>query len=288
MAAGDQITADFELEFRGLLVGGDTEYGLVNSNLADTPAVRTGNSDRLHIHGLSSGPSFLGGRVVRLVFEIESNLGRVGIGAAMDLFKQAFQPTVGLEPLHIRHHAVADARHVTIDVEAVRISTPVNMEFYEGIPIVTVELEAADPRYYSKDLQYVSGIGLGDVSDGLTWDDLAWPLEWGTAESSGFTAVNNGTFPAQPKFTVHGPIVNPLIENVTQGKQMRVNETLVEGQTLVIDASDNTVLLDGVNRYSSIATGSSWFDLNAPGDTLRFGALSGTGTLDAEWRPAWI
>lgn len=287
LMAGELITADYELEYRGLLVGGDTEYALVDTNLFDLPNVRTSNVDRMHQHGQNAGPSFLGGRVIRMSFEVVSNLGMPGIGAAVDLFKQAFQPTVAPEPLHIRHPAVADGRQVTIDCAAVRISAPFNMEFYEGIPIVVVELEAADPLFYGKDLNYVSGIGLGDASEGLTWP-LTWPLEWGTSESSSWIAVNNGTFPASARFTVHGPVVSPRIENVTQAKILRVNETLTAGQTLIIDTSDMTVTLDGGNVFPSIAPGSEWFNLNAPGDQIRFGALSGTGTLDADWKPAWV
>lgn len=285
--AGNLVTSDWEFEYRGLLLGGDTDYAYLESNVKTKPPVRSSDQDKLHGHGLWPGGDFLGGRQIILTFDVfNENTGRDGFGALVEEFGRVFDNGTEPDELVFQHPHVASGRKVRTWCTPRRLDVPDNMQSYEGSAICTVELIAQDPRYYSDELFSAKNIGLGSQSSGLTWP-LTWPLEWGSVESSSFAAVNNGSRPASPVFTITGPVVNPRIENLTQNKTMSFALTVAEGQSLVVDVAAGTVLLNGVNRYSSQAQGFEWFELGAPGDTIRFGALSGTGLLSAEWRAAW-
>ena len=283
--AGELVTGPWEFEYRGLLLGGDTEYAYLESSIKNSPSVRSSDQEKLHDHGMWAGQDFTSGRSFILSFDVESAQGRDGFGETLDRFTSAFAVGGSPDVLVIQHPHVAAGRKVQMTCVPRNVAVPDDVTSYEGHAICSVQMVATDSRFYSTEIFSARDIGLGSASNGLTWP-LTWPLEWGAVESSAFTAVNNGTYPASPVFTITGPVVNPRIENLTQGRTMRFIASLAEGDTMVIDARQGarTVRVNGGDRYQP---GLEWFDLNAPGDTIRFGAQSGTGLLTAEWRAAW-
>lgn len=286
MAAGDLITADYEIEYSGLLMGGDTSYAWVADTMGNLPAVRTSRQLRLRQDGAHPGDTFLGVRTLRLVFEIYEPT-EAAFDTTMQAFVEAFSPA-GMKPLYIRKPGHALGRKVFINAEPVRVNVPGDLEQYHRVPTVTVELECADPLYYDDNESSVVGLALAQGIGGLTWP-LTWPLNWGTYTSGAIVAVNNGSRTTYPTVTFHGPLVNPKLTNQTTGLHIGFDITLSSMQTLVVDAGTaRTVLLDGIsNRYNTLTSSSTWFGLSPGGDQLRFSASSGSGTCDIAWSAAW-
>ena len=287
MAAGDLITGEWEFEYRGLLLGGVTDYRLIDTNAGDMPGVRTGDQPRLHESGDWPGIDRLEPRSIQANFEVYSHAGgRENLGRVVRKMKEALVPGV-VAPLVMSHRSVADSRVVQIPARARRLSFLTDIEFFEGVTIVAVEWVATDPRYLALTGSSARNIGLTGNAQGLTWP-LSWSLEWGSGGSGEFVAVNSGNFPATPTFTIDGPVVRPRIENVDQGRTLTLNLELLEGQTAILDGSTNTVTVNGINRFDALDPSSQWFDIAPPGDLIRFRAQEGNGNLAASWASTWI
>ena len=286
MAAGDLVVADWQLEYSGLLMGGDTSYAWVADTVGYLPTVRTSRQLRLRQDGAHAGDSFLGMRTLRLVFEVYEST-EATFETTLQSLVEAFSPA-GMKPLYIQKPGFALGRKVFIDAEPVRLEVPGNLDHYHRIQTVTVELECADPLYYDDNQSSVAGLQLAQGVGGLTWP-LTWALDWGTFTSGAIVAVNNGSRITYPTFTFNGPLVNPKLENQTTGLHVGFEITLSASESLVVDAGTaRTVLLNGTtNRYNTLTSTSTWFGLSPGGDYLRFSASSGSGTCDVTWSAAW-
>ena len=286
MAAGDLLTADWEVEYSGLLLGGDTSYAWVGDNVGSLPAVRTSRQMRLRQDGAHAGDSFLGVRTIQLIFEVYEST-EAAFDTTIQALTEAFSPA-GMKPLYLQKPGFALGRKVYINAEPVRMEIPGNLEHYHRIPTVTIELECADPLYYDDQTSSVVGLQLGQGVGGLSWP-LTWPLNWGTYQSGSIQAVNNGSRITYPTVTFTGPLVSPKLTNQTTGLHIEFDITLTASQTLVVDTGiARTVLLNGTaSRYNTMTSDSTWFGLSPGGDYLRFSAASGSGTVDIEWSAAW-
>lgn len=286
MATGDLVTADWQIEYSGLLMGGDTSYAWVGDNVGSLPAVRTSRQSRLRQDGSHSGDTFLGTRTIQLVFEVYETT-EAAFDTTVQNMVEAFSPA-GMKPLYLQKPGFALGRKVYANAEPVRLEVPGNLEHYHRIPTVTVELECANPLWYDATESSVVGLQLGQGVGGLTWP-LNWPLNWGTFTSGAILAVNNGSRTTYPTVTFNGPLTTPKIENQTTDLFLEFDITLTASQTLVVDAGiARTVLLDGnTNRYHTLTSGSTWFGLSPGGDFLRFSAAAGSGTANVSWSAAW-
>lgn len=286
MAAGDLVVDDWQIEYSGLLLGGDTSYAWVGDTVGTMPPVRTSRQTRLRQDGAYAGDSFLGIRTLRFTFEVyESDADT--FDTTIQSLVEAFSPA-GMKPLYIQKPGFALGRKVFINAEPVRMQVPGNLEHYHRIPVVTVELECADPLWYDNDIASVSGLTLAEGVGGLTWP-LTWPLNWGTYTSGSFIATNNGSRTTYPTITFTGPLTTPRLTNETSGLYLEFDLTVASGETLVVDTGTaRTVLLNGVsNRYYTLTAGSTWFGLAPGNDQIRFSASAGAGTATVTWRNAW-
>ena len=288
---GELVTGLWELEYRGLLFGGDTDYRVLESDIPSMPDIKATDVGMLHGHGSHVGLDYVGSRSITLVMEVEksnTNGDPEALGPLIETLRQAMTPAAGESPLVFRHRGVGDGRKVRCNARPRRMDVPGDLELYQGVSTITLELFCADPRYYADDQSYAANIALeGGTDSGLTWP-LTWPLEWGEGGSGEFTATNSGNFPADITFTIPGPVTNPRIENITEGKTLALTLDVLEGETLVIDTASSTVTVNGVNRYDALAATSEWFKVGPPGSNIRYRALSGTGPLAATWRSAWV
>jgi hypothetical protein len=105
------------------------------------------------------------------------------------------------------------------------------------------------------------------------------------------TVTNNGYYPANPYFTLGGPLTNPTITNSATGQVLKLNITLGDMDFLEIDTQSGNVTLNGqANRNNAVAVGSSFFKL-PPGDTiLDFTSMDSTrvpGTFNCYLLPTY-
>lgn len=102
------------------------------------------------------------------------------------------------------------------------------------------------------------------------------------------TVVNAGTFATRPTVVFQGPVTDPAIVNLTQGKTLAFNVTITSGQTLVVDFANRSVLLDGtVSRAYTIAYGSAWWDLQPGSNDIQYAGV-GSGTALLTYRSSWL
>lgn len=159
-----------------------------------------------------------------------------------------------------------------------------------GICDVQFSAFAEDPRIYDNSLHSLT-INLGaTVFTGFGFP-LGFSFGFGGVSSTTDTATIDvdGNRPTPPVFTIDGPVTNPRILNDTTGNEMIFSIDLANTDTLVVDAKNKTVQLNGTaNRRSSLQA-PTWFYLQPGVNTIRFRASSSdpTATLTTDYRPAW-
>ena len=127
---------------------------------------------------------------------------------------------------------------------------------------------------------------------GVTYP-VIYPVIYG-AESGSIGNVNNlGNARAFPLIYIVGPITNPIIQNTTTGKFMRLNLTLTAAEQIIIDTypSARTILKNGNQSMISSKSDNSTFWWLNPGVnviTLRSGISSDTGQAQIVWRDSYL
>lgn len=151
----------------------------------------------------------------------------------------------------------------------------------------TVTLEAPDPRVYGPQQTNTVGMALG--AGGRSYPRI-YPYTYGVLGSGGtITVENDGSRESFPVAYVYGPVTNPVVENVTQGKQIKVLLTLIPGDFLTIDFWNRTIVLnDQASRYYAITGQSAWWYLDPGTSLVRFsgGFFESSARLTLNWRSA--
>lgn len=289
MAAGDLVTADWQVEYRNLLTGGDTTYSLVQvEGLADMPAVRPADQALMRRHGSHPGDDFVDVRQVVLTYELYT-ADNTAFAAAVEALQLAYRPGGDEEPLVFQIPGVADGAKARVWCRPRRRQMPINLEWFHRIPIAIVEMVATDPLVYAN-TESEGSATLPSAGGGMTFPETP-PITFGTVSTGGtITAVNGGSFDTGITFRVDGPATDPRIESLTAGKTIAVNITLATGEFLVIDTKARTVLLGGTtSRYSFLDATSRWFDLAPGSNEITFRASTATAaTLTMRWRSSWL
>lgn len=284
------ITQDWQLEYNGLLLGAGTNYRISSyEGLASIPDIRASDRTRLRRHGMLPGSDFLGGRSIVLNFIVLADT-ESEFSAAMQAFKLALMPCTDEMPLSFQIPAAVGAGGVKVaNVRARRIAAPINRRWAVLAPEVAVEFFATDPRIYADTQQYLAA-SLPIAGGGATFN-ATFNWVFGTVTGAGSIQANNsGTFPTPVELVIAGPVTNPRIENLTQDKTLAFTLTLATGESLTVNTDTRTVMLNGTaSRYSSLDSGSEWFDLQPGINEIRFAASTNTAaTMTAYWRSAWV
>lgn len=289
MAVGDLVTGDWMLEFNSLALGGETPYALVLAEgFVDLPGVRSSDRQVLRRHGLHPGDDFLLGREVTLTFEVYADTD-ADLATYVAAFQDAFRPGRSEAPLVFQFPGVAGGNKARVNVRHRGLAAPVNLEWHYRIPRLVARLAATDPRVYAN-AETSASTSLPSAGGGLNFDAVA-DFTFGAVSTGGtITAENAGTFGTPVTFRIDGPATDPRVENLTTGESLGLDVTVADGDYLVIDTAARTVLLNGTaSRYSSLVSGSSFFDLEPGENELTFrAATTTTATLTAAWRSAWV
>lgn len=296
MAAGDLITADWQIEWRGVLLGSGTPYGWRElDGWLDLPGMRIGDQPRPGRHGAYAGQQLADERVITWELTVLP-YGSVSFAAAVDTLRRitAAEEAPDEEPLVIRLSGtswLANAR-------CTRRSLPADRMYTAQASPAVIQWVATDPRLYSPQQQQLT-VGLPSPGAGGLVFPLVFPLTFGTGLAGGNLAVTNtGTVTTWPTWQITGPVTGPVITNVDTGQQLQFDPAFVvgAGQTLIIDTDAKTVTLQGVNRRDRLFV-ADWFGLrgvlpngSATPTNVRFTAAGGftAGTLTALWRHATI
>lgn len=291
MAEGDLITADWSLEYRGLLMAGEGEIAIARiEGLVDLPPVRSGDQPLLRRHGSHPGDDFADVRTITVTVEFYA-YSAARLAELVAAFQTATAPGSNEDPLVFQIPGVAGGGKARVWCRPRRRVLPVDFEdgWYHRIPTGVVEFVATDPALLDNTEQSASTT-LPSAGGGLTFPAV-FPLLFGAVSTGGaITAHNAGSFDADATFRIDGPCDNPRIESLTAGRTLAYNGTIAAGEYLLLDTKSRTVLLNGTaSRYSQLDTSSRWFTL-APGDNqITFRATTpSAATMNMVWRSCWL
>lgn len=155
-----------------------------------------------------------------------------------------------------------------------------------------IDMVAPDPRKYGSPLSVATLAAA--PGGGLVWDLFtgtnAGILDFGGAGVPGTATLENvGTADTAPTFTVSGYAPGFTITEVASGSRLVYTDTLAAGQSLTINASDGSVLLNGYADRSPYLTRREW--TRVPGKTRQTYLFESPGNSGASMTlgitPAW-
>lgn len=247
--------------------------------------LRVSLEDRSGRDGSFDAPSFRGSRVVTMMGRAVAP-DPVAAELAMYRFKALLADGSSLKPL-VAHELANRIR------AEVRLSDLPRAELRPG----RVEFDfqavfvAPDPRLYSADLATFDltlpdNTTAGGVTVPLT---VPFTVAAPVGATSERTVVNAGTVPTFPTVTIRGPVTDPVLENVTTGRRLRLKYNLAAGNSLVVDFDNEMVLLNGNTPVGALDVGSSFWSLVKGPNILRYTAFAGAPgvPLSGSYRSAW-
>jgi hypothetical protein len=263
MAAGDLITEIYQYEYNGLLLGADSDFEIDSiTGLSGYPAVRTGTVDRFGRHGGIPGRHYLPLKDFTVQFSgvPASNVAFKDLrDAVATAFAVRTDPTDEI-PFVLFHPGRDDKLY--IDARPIALDIPMDREWAIRYPHFSVRFEASYPFFRGLNTKTSIILSTGDAT-GLTLP-LSFPLDFGTATANSGSALNIGTAPAHWFADIHGPAVDPVLEESTLGKKLSFSGlTINAGEFLRIDSITRSILLNNQSsRRHYLEPASSWFQLN--------------------------
>ena len=295
----------FQATYNGLTFGsGAAGFPSITKlvGVNDMPPVRSADESRAGDHGMFQGIDYLNGRTVDLEIFVAGS-SQPNYDGLCDQLEGAF--AVQLVELPLTYSLGDTTMSRVINARPRKVQIPREIKRWGMTGLAAVELFASDPRKYAAAVTTLN-TGLAAVSGGMTFN-ATFPLSFGTVGSGGtVTATNLGNFQTPLQFTITGPVVNPIITNLTTGTALVFVITLASTDTLVISqagTSATAIVLNGTaSRRNTLQTGSaplSQFGLPGglsgpctPGVSNQFrysnnGAFTGS-TLSIAYQSAWI
>ena len=281
--AGGLITDFFQVEYNGVLIGGDTGYEIVSANHFDLPELRTSDVNRPQRDGQFAGTDFMAGKSIHLQLEAWSS-DDVDLGSRLTVLMAAFAPGVTADLVT----NIPGLGLIKMECRVRRRSLPMNIDQVGGLTRFAVDLYAVDPVWKSNATSQVE-LGLTDVSGGLSFP-LTFPISFGETNDGSVNLQNDGSYESFPVIVISGPVTDPSLENRSQGKTLSFTGTVAADETLVIDFNARSVLLDGsANRYAWLDDSTKWWSLDPGTNDIWFdGTSAGSPTCLCYWSDAWV
>ena len=293
MVAGALITELWQVEWRGVVWGGETPVIAVTDlgGWLDRPPLRGSNAERPGRHGSHPGRKVAETRTVEVELTVMSD---DPDSALLRGIENATAYTEEPEEEDLVIWAGTEQPHL-VRARLERVAIPTDHDWSIGHHRSRLQWVATDPRRYLwfEETSPILGMPGGSIT-GITFP-LTLPVTFGSGISSGsITVTNSGNAATWPTFTLTGPLTGPTIINANTGQQLRFAPSYVleDGQTMVIDTDARSVTIDaGVSRRDALIS-ADWFPLPAGVPTTI--TLASTGTYDAgaglqvAWRSAYL
>lgn len=254
-----------------------------HTGLDDLPVLLTSDVHRSQDDGSYLGFDYAGERVVTLKLMILGD--EVTYRTLVDALRDAFSPRRSTElPLYF----LGSTRLVFC--RPTKRRPAFDHLNAAGFGVVDVELTATDPRIYDADLTTVS-VPVATSSGGFTFP-ITFPLAFGSAGAGGtFQLDNIGNWSSPLSIHIAGPVDNPRIEHVDQGKTLRFAGSLSATDYLDIDTANHSIVLNNqASRRGWLTSDSAWFDIRPGINNLRYAANSvAVGSVaTVSFRSAWL
>ncbi|MGW4829529.1 hypothetical protein ACWEOG_18240 [Amycolatopsis japonica] len=293
------VPDEWMAEYRGLVIGapGSPLSLVAVDGLLDIPGVRTSDRAALSRHGDVSGSDYLGARTVTLTIEAYGRE-RAELAAALDQVSAAFAPARPDAPLVFRFPGIAGGGVRFVAARVRKRGIPVNVEYSNGLAMVTVELYCSSPLIVDPAIRsHTTALPVPDSSGGGIRTPFRFPIKFGVPSERGVIRVtNDGSFPTYPRFIVRGPVTDPQIVNIATAESLTFKYTLLRGEWLDVDTYTHEALLNGTApRFVTAGTGNTW--LTCPPGITEFafqgfrldpGPAGDGASLTCEWVSAWV
>lgn len=274
-----------QIQYGELLVGDGSDYlfrGL--AGWRDLPAASLADSPRPQAHGSYAGSVLGDSLTVTLAVLVSADLTypvRAELLSALEVYTR--MDGVDKPLVVCLEDGEIEQRMARVTARAI----PVAERYAVDDIVAQIQFVCADPRRYSTN--EVSAIATPPTSIGGLMYPLVYPLEYGTVAMGSASVTNTGSEDTPIQVLFRGPLTNPRL--VATDWVMGFDITLVAGETLEVDTSEGTALLNGTaDRLYLIQASSSPLELCVlqpmkPTD-LSLVAATGNGTATVTFRHA--
>jgi len=150
---------------------------------------------------------------------------------------------------------------------------------------VIVDLQAPDPCWFDAT---ATTLPLAGLTGGLAFP-ASFPASF-AAMGSTMVVTNEGDIAAPIRIEIPGPVLNPVVENLTTGEQIALTLDVLEGQTVLIDTTYGNLLCrlqasngTQTNAMQYLSSDSTFWQL-VPGENIvTFSAPSGSAEVSIEY-----
>ena len=259
------LTQVYSFSFNNQTFGGaGSPYQILSvDGLESLPSIRNQDDNRGYADGMFTGRDFLNGRTVSIIFNTFGS-GSNSAQTNYNIIQSTLLPqTQGTTPLYFKFpNSPTSEQFVNARVRGLR--TTVDPNYTYGYITSQVEFFCPDPNYYNNNLQTATLAYLPPT--GRTYNRV-YNLIYTAATNTITTTVNNiGWATTYPTITLVGPIINPVLGNLTTGNSLTFNCTLLSTDTLVVDLYNKLITLNGVSARNLLQSG-TWFGA-PPGESI--------------------
>jgi hypothetical protein len=249
-----------------------------------SPDVRLTGVDRPQDHGGFDGPTWFGSRIITLAGTA------IALDQATAMLARDIVASLCWDPSQLFVMQVTEpgrpVRRCSVRLNAPTKVSPVNDASFDW----QVQLKSPDPRRYDDTLTTVTLTPPTGLEAGVTFPVTA-PFTVPTVGTgpSQQTLTNAGTIATRPVVTFAGPLVDPQIANLSQGKTLSFTITLASGDLLAVDFDRRSVTLNGTaSRSNTLNSTAAWWDLDPGGNDIKFTAGGGSGSATITYRSSWL
>lgn len=294
---------DGQFEFRGLVMGPDTDYPINRVEGFEGADLRVSDSDQPRNDGGLRGLDYVAPRTVAIelvTLEVDTADGDGSVyESRWSAIRDAFRPSreTDYDLVYKRPGQVEKVIRAR-PIQLVRVE---GHSTYSRVNQAPVVLRAVDPRVYSS-VEYSGNVSAYTAAGGgLDLPIAQFPGEFGSGQQTELVVENNGTADAFPLIRFYGPVAGTCtavtLTNTTTGQTLVITTPVTTGQILTADmdaavtgANRLVISLGGSSRYGSWSLPREPFAL-APGtNTLRF-QVTGTSVdviCNILWRDTWL
>lgn len=283
--------SNFQYSYNGLTFGAGQDVQILKEEgLRSIPAPRSGDVSRPRQVGSFPGLNYFGERSVTLTLSLTVTVNQpweTALASAISAFQPVTDPTQ-LQTLSFMYPGWSAPRQVTGRVMRAGFPTDVNYQYHYLHGSLVVQIDCPDPLIYDSTLQTQS-MSLPATVSGLTFP-VSFPVGFGSSSGGTMSVVNSGNWATSPVFTITGPVTTPKITMPGTGQSMRFNITLGASDVLTVDCGARTISLNGASRLNTLATGSTWLQLQPGSQQLMFSSSDSSpvaGAVSCSYRNAW-
>ncbi|MEU5847432.1 hypothetical protein [Saccharopolyspora shandongensis] len=285
MSAGELITRDGQIQWRGLLLGAGTPFGWQNlEGWYDLPTARESDIDRTGAHGAYPGQLLTDARTVTFTYATK-RVTKTAFPAAIEALRAATAPTENPveDPLIIQLHG----RKWMAWARCSKRAIPTDLAYSAGYATGAIEWRATNPRLLELPRRTLSTRLARPGAGGVVFP-VRFPLRLPDPVGGTLTLTNTGNAAAWPLWRLVGPMTGPVITDQATGRRLAFAPewTLPAGEVVEIDTDARTVRTPTGASRSHLLAVREWFPIPADGES-RVAFTAATYSPDAELSCLW-